>query len=303
MERLEKALRKALNTPEGAALSGPVRLPDQPGPPEASRARPTRSSPPQAPGAAAFWQSLSEVRPSLRALSRGLVVTAADEPDAGHFELLGAKLMHQVRAHGWRRIGIAAPRSGCGATTVALNLAFGLSQQTDLRILLVEADLRRPSMGRTLGLRPRAGLAELVDGRAEPNQALLRLRSNLATLLAPPPRGEPRELLSLPESLAAIERIESLLDPSVILIDLPPMLGEAGAVSFWEGLDGVLLVAAAGSTTIPEIEACRLRMGDRASLIGVVLNRCLDPDRIDGPGPASRRRGGWGVLSLLGASR
>lgn len=298
MERLEKALRKAFNTPDGDLLPLPPRLPARPDtPPEEAPATllvspgtpPARSA-----EAAALWHDIREVRPSFRALSSGLVVTAAEEPDAGHFELLGAKLLHQVRSQGWRRIGIAAPRAGCGATTVALNLAFGLAQQAELRILLVEADLRRPSMAATLGLGPTAGLSELAEGRAEPAQALLRLRSNLAALLAPGPLRNPAALLNAPEGDEAVERLETLLEPSVILLDLPPLLG-GDARTLLDGLDGVLVVAAAGSTTIPEIEACQRELTGRTALVGVVVNRCRDLGLTKGLGLAGQRRGGLGL--------
>lgn len=293
MERLEKALRKALNAPDGTPLPAPVRIPEQLSTAEEGKAAVTRTPTSGTTDPPGLWQSLREIRPSLRALSRGLVVTGAEEPDARHFELLGAKLLHQVRSQGWQRIGIAAPRPGCGATTVALNLAFGLAQQAELRLLLIEADAYRPSMGAAVGLAPGAGLAEVVAGRAEPAQALLRLRSNLAALLASRVRSEPGELLGDPATLDAIERIEALLDPSVTLIDLPPILDGSGAESFWEGLDGVLLVISAGSTTLPEIEACQRALRAGANLLGVVVNRCRSPDRTEGPGLAPRRRGRW----------
>lgn len=300
MERLEKALRKAFNTPKGAPLPLPPRAPSRRDAPAGETLAPEttpahRTAPVRSPETLAFWQSLREVRPSLRALSRGLVVTAAEEPDAGHFELLGAKLLHQLRGRGWRRIGIASPRPGCGATTVALNLAFGLAQQAELRVLLLEADLGAPSIGATLGLGPTAGLAALAEGQAEPSGALLRLRSNLAAAIAPrSPRAAER---SLPAAVAgdAIRRLESLLDPSVVLVDLPPLLGNARAADLVGLMDGVLLVAAAGASTIPEVEACRRGLSDRTTLLGVVLNRCPDLGATEGPLLAGQRRGWWGT--------
>jgi Mrp family chromosome partitioning ATPase len=243
--------------------------------------------------ATAFWQTLREVRPSLRTLARGLVVAATEDPDAGHFELLGAKLLHQLRSRGWRRIGIASVQPGCGATTVTLNLAFGLAQQAELRVLLIEADLARPSIGTVLGLGPAAGFADLVEGRAEPAQALLRLRSNLAAVVAPT-RAQ-AVLAALPALLAeeAVERLESLLEPNVTLIDLPPLLGGEAAALAGELVDGVLLVAAAGMTTIPEVEAAQRELLAEVALVGVVLNRCRDLGVTDGPFLVGQRRRWW----------
>ncbi len=305
MERLEKALRKALNTPDGELLPLPPRSSPRaeapveavPAPPRARQGTQTQGTPPgpRSPEAAAFWQGLQEVRPSLGALSRGLVVTTAEDPDAGHFELLGAKLLHRIRSQGWRRIGITAPSPGCGATTVALNLAFGLAQQAELRVLLVEADLARPSIAATLGLRPTAGLAELVGKKAEPARALLRLRTNLAAAIAPKPGRTTASLPSASSAGEAIERLEALLDPSVTLVDLPPLLGGAQAAQLAGLADGILLVAAAGTTTIPEVEACQRALSSQASLVGVVLNRCPNLGATQGPILAGQRRGWWGT--------
>ncbi len=302
MERIEKALRKALNTPDREPL--PPATPVRPDVPAAKAVEPRpaprdvpvpRRSPARSPATTAFWQTLREVRPSLRTLSRGLVVAAIEDPDAGHFELLGAKLLHQIRSRGWRRIGIASVQPGCGATTVTLNLAFGLAQQAELRVLLVEANLARPSIGAVLGLAPAAGLADLVEGRAEPAQALLRLRSNLAAVVAPTrPQAVP---VPLPALLAeeAIERLEALLEPDVILIDLPPLLGGEAAALAGKLVDGVLLVAAAGTTTIPQVEAAQRELLAEATLVGVVLNRCRDLDMTEGPLLAGQRRRSWGT--------
>ena len=267
MERIQTALDKA--RAERAA--------QDPQPRQATPAAPT-GAPIRAPAAPApveaSWAALRELRVDPGRLERAHVVSAVGGPESAVFDVMRTKLLHQVRAQGWRRIAVSSPGPACGKTTVALNLAFGLARQADLRVALVEADFRRPSIARLLDLHEPEGTAEVMSGAVEPAQAMRRYRGNLALLAAASAQRNPAELLQSPRTGEALDRIEALLDPTVTLFDLPPMMAGDDVMAFAGLMDGVLLVAAAGSTSVAQVDACERELATRTNVVGVVLNKC-----------------------------
>jgi Mrp family chromosome partitioning ATPase len=111
-----------------------------------------------------------------------------------------------------------------------------------------------------------------------------RHRGNLAVLPAVGSRRNPAELLHSPQAAQALDRIEALYDPTLMLFDLPPIMVGDDVMAIAGHLDGVLLVAAAGSTTIAQIDVCERELAARTNVVGVVLNKCryLDQDYGEG---------------------
>ena len=231
----------------------------------------------------AAWAALREFRvdPAAR---EGARRAAVGGPESAPFDVIRTKLLHQIR-----RPGLAADRdlladAGLRQDHLALNLAFGLARQVDLRVILVEADLRRPALGRILGIREAEGSAEVLGGIVEPGPVLRRHKGNLAMLVAAGPRRNPAELFHAPQTAEALNRIEALYDPTVMLFDLPPLMAGDDVMAIAGQLDGVLLVAAAGLTTIAQIDACERELATRTNVVGVVLNKCRYLDRDEGYG-------------------
>ena len=275
MERIQTALDKA--RAERLAAQGQARppAPSEAGP-ASSPGRGPGDAPEAAPAAvAAAWAALREIRADPVRLERAHVVSALGGPGSAPFDVMRTKLLHQARAQGWRRIAISSPGPSCGKTTVAL------ARQADLRVALVEADLRRPVIGRILGIRDPEGAAEVLGGAVGPEAALRRHRANLAVLAAAGPRRNPAELLQSPRAAEALDRIEALYDPTVTLFDLPPMMAGDDVMAFAGLMDGVILVAAAGATTMAQIDACERELATRTNVVGVVLNKCRYLDRDD----------------------
>lgn len=282
MERIQIALDKAraeriaAQEASGAAdVASPapgVRFPAE-GPPARAEAVPPAGPAPSAVEAA--WAALGEIRLDPRRMEKAHVVAAAGGPESAPFDVIRTKLLNQIRAQGWRRIGISSPTPACGKTTLALNLAFGLARQADLRVLLVEADLRRPAMGRLFGLRTaEGGTAEVLEGAIPAAWGLRRHRHNLGILAAAGPRRHPAELFQSPRAAEVLDGLEATYDPVVTLFDLPPMMAGDDVMAFAGHLDGMILVAAAGATTIAQIDSCERELATRTNVVGVVLNKC-----------------------------
>ena len=220
------------------------------------------------------WQDLSEVALDPKVLARNLVVTHQPGARAANFDVMRTNLLRTLRTNGWTRVAITSPTPGCGKSTVALNLAFSLARLTAKQVLLVELDLRHPSLVEMLGMSPDQNFIEsLGEGRLDYGQ-IRRVGPNLALALNSRSVASPAELLSAPRTADLIDEVEARLRPDVILFDMSPMLVSDDALAYLDQVDCALMVVAAEETTAAEIEKCGADLGKRTQVLGVVLNKC-----------------------------
>src|SRR5690606_38826004 len=100
-----------------------------------------------------LWSKLPlrKADPVLAARKR-LVTVGRSDPSHAAFDILRAKVLQVLRQNKWTSIAVTSPTPGCGKTVVGLNLAFSLEHQKDCRTLLVDLDLRRPQVAKTLDI-------------------------------------------------------------------------------------------------------------------------------------------------------
>ena len=254
-------------TPESAAGVAPES-------PRASKAEPTAQDQAKAAEIAANWLALPSFLPSASLMARGHIVTFTGGDEAVHFDVMRTRLLQLMRSNGWRRVAITSPGPACGKSTLALNLAFSLGRQPELRTLLLEMDLRRPSLARMLGLRDRHHSARVLEGLEPLAQNAVRHGENLAIATQSGAAKHPSELLHSPATAVSLATIEAGYDPALILCDLPPLFAGDDAMSVMGQMDAALIVAAAGSTTISQIDRCEREIAAQTNVIGVVLNKC-----------------------------
>jgi Mrp family chromosome partitioning ATPase len=282
MERIQSAIAKARAERATARHAGLSPVPEATLPPSAVLPMATADAPlsvAEVPAAdmaavAARWSALSGFAPGAAQMARNHIVTFAGGHEATHFDMLRTRLLQTMRAQGWHRVAITSPGPGCGKSTLALNLAFSLARQPDLQTILCEMDLRRPSLARMLGLREKHHISRVLEGREPFDRNAVRFGENLAIATQATPARNPAELLHGPALSTALDGIESDWVPQVILCDLPPLFAADDAHAVIGRMDGVLIVAAAGSTTIAEIDRAEREIAAQTSVIGVVLNKC-----------------------------
>jgi len=159
-----------------------------------------------------------------------------------------------------------------GKTTTSINLAIVLAQK-GTRVLLVDADLRRPSIHKILGMGPRIGLSNVLTGNATLEQAVVRsaILPNLYLLPAGTPPPNPAELLASSNMKDVIAQLREQYDH--ILIDTPPTLSVTDAVVTSTRADRVVLVIRSGQTTKQALRRARdLLLQVNTKLCGILLN-------------------------------
>jgi capsular exopolysaccharide synthesis family protein len=170
-------------------------------------------------------------------------------------------------------IAVSSPGAGDGKSITAVNLAGTLAQATDASVLLVEADLRRPSIGALLGFNDTAGLG-LVDAILDhkvtlADVVLARSPFNLNVVLAGQTPPSPYEVLKSPRLGAFLDEARRHYD--FIVLDTPPLapVQDCRVLARW--VDGILVVVSASQTPRALLDAA-LDALDPAKIIGLVFN-------------------------------
>ena len=159
-----------------------------------------------------------------------------------------------------------------GKTTVSANSALVLAQRGS-RVLLVDADLRRPAVGKLFGIRSRGGLSTLISGSDKVDDVVLPCPEvpTLWILPAGPIPPQPAELLGSSVMKDLIAHWRDSYDH--VIIDTPPCLSVTDAVLLSPEADRVILVARSGQTTKAGLRrACDVLQQVNARVMGVVLN-------------------------------
>ncbi len=267
MERIQSAIQKARearqNLPDPqrpVAVAGPV--PTQP------------AGATQASGIDKAWENMPEVDFNPKILSRARIVTDQAGEKSGSFDGMRTRLLHEMRKNNWRRVAITSPGSACGKSTLSLNLAFGLARQRDIRTMLIDLDMRRPSIEKLLNLGAEHAFASALAGESEPEDHMLCYKRKLAFATNRRPAHDPSELLQGKDAARVIDGLEARYDPDVMIFDTPPLLTCDDTSAFLDQIDCVLLVAAAEASTVEEMKKCEHEIGLKSNLLGIVLNKC-----------------------------
>jgi exopolysaccharide transport family protein len=169
-------------------------------------------------------------------------------------------------------IMVTSARPQEGKTTTSINTAIVLAQK-GVRVLLVDADLRRPSVHKTLGMGPRSGLSNVLTGSATLQQTVTTspILPNLFILPAGTPPPNPAELLASSNMRDLIAELREMYDH--IVIDTPPTLSVTDAVVLSPRADATILVIRSGQTTKQALRCARdILMQVNAHVAGVLLN-------------------------------
>ena len=185
------------------------------------------------------------------------------------FRRLAASLHHAQTADNTKVIMVTSAWAGDGKTLTALNLALVLSESYRRRVLLVDADLRRPSISNVARTSPGSGLSEGLKASAEHKLAVIRVTETLTLLPAGHPDPDPMSSLTSERMRRIIEEAASRFD--WVVLDSPPVGPVADANLLAAMTDAVLLVVRANQTQYAPVQKAIESLG-RERIFGVVLN-------------------------------
>lgn len=186
------------------------------------------------------------------------------------YQRLRASVLSITVPAGLHTIMVASSRHGEGATTVALGLSTALARERDTRVLLIEANLRSPSLRYLLPVDAPLGLSDYALGRAAPEAIVTRVDAwNLSVI---PAGSQPAATVGVEAMDALLTRLQAQFD--FMVMDVAPVNVYADASVLAPKVDGVILVVEADRTPVVEAEAAKRQLDKvGARILGVVLNR------------------------------
>lgn len=284
MSRIQEILKKAEReggvhrtrsfTPEGPAMGAP-----------SAAAAATVAMPAPAPMAMPAPRERARERDNaiVGDLDRRLVAAFAPQSLAAEqYRSLRTRIRNAESGRVLRSIIITSPNKGDGKSLTAANLALTMAQEFQQRVLLVDGDLRRPSVARLFGLADTPGLSEVLMGAADADETIVTLpHQHLSVLPAGAIPSHPAELLGSTAMRRLLDTLRTRFDR--ILIDMPPVAPLAD-VSIASGMtDGLLMIVRAGVTPKPAIERALTGL-DPSKILGLVLNDAGDGGNVYGYG-------------------
>jgi capsular exopolysaccharide synthesis family protein len=271
--------REAL--PAGAELSArPVPVAE----PEIRTQQPISPAPPLMATTESFdaetFAGAKVLSPTVAADSKLVCLTDQGGLAAEKFRVLGLKLRNLRERRKLRRIVVTGTAPEEGKSLVAANLALNQSRSKVLKTLLVDGDLRRPTVASRFGFdRGLPGLSECLRGERKLSDVVYKL-SNSGLYLLPAGRApeNPLDLMQSGRLPELLDRLGTFFD--WIVIDTPPVIPVADT-TFWMKLaDGVLVVIREGVSEKKVVERA-LDSFDRSALLGIVVNSCSSTDHKD----------------------
>jgi protein-tyrosine kinase len=171
-----------------------------------------------------------------------------------------------------KTLAVVAPRAGSGSSVVAANLAIAFAQLGE-RVLLIDANLRRPAQHNLFGIGPVEGLSALLAGRNKFRDSLRVVEpfGSLAVLCAGANPPNPHELLSAVGFAYLVETAPAAFD--IVIIDAPPLLEYSDGQVIAARAGGCVLVARRHESSLTDMEDAKLQLEPTgAAIVGVVLN-------------------------------
>ena len=201
---------------------------------------------------------------------RRIALLQPDSFVAEQFRTLRARIDSIAAERPMKIIAMTSALAGEGKTTASINLAIVMSMQVEESVVLVDCDLRKPKVHGSLGLQPEYGLAEVLSGDADVDQALIRVEEvGLTVLPVRKQPSNPSELLSTDRMKRLIEELAGRFDH--VILDTPATLALPDAKTLSALADGLVMVVRADSTPQSDVEAA-LEVLDRRRVLGLVLN-------------------------------
>lgn len=188
------------------------------------------------------------------------------------YKILCTQVLQRMRDNNWNALAVVSPGFHEGKTLTAVNLAVGLAREAGHTVLLVDADLRHPSVHEYLDMPAEPGLSEhLLDGT--PLEEILVNPGIDKFVVLPGGRAlnSSSELLGSQKMFTLVTELKRRYPSRIVIFDLPPVLTSADALAFGPHVDATIMVVEEGKTGSEDVlRAAELL--ESANLIGTVLN-------------------------------
>jgi protein-tyrosine kinase len=266
MEKLQAALERARESRKTEPTPRPARGPGD-------------GTPPRSLDVEGRWKQLQPIEIDNNILEKNHLVTQVPNQRATPFDILRTKVLLQMRQNGWKRLAITSPMPNSGKTTMACNLALSLGRQRDLRTMVLDFDLRDPSIHKFLNHTPKHCISDVLSNKVSFAEQAVRVEENVAFALASHAEKDPARVLLAEETTAAIDTIDQEYEPDVMIFDLPSLLVNDDTRAFLKNVDCALIILRASKTQYAQFDESEREISEQTNVLGVVLNAFKYPTK------------------------
>jgi Mrp family chromosome partitioning ATPase len=194
--------------------------------------------------------------------------------------MLRSQVLQRCRQRATRIVGIVGASEGEGKTLTAVSLSLAMAADSNQTVVLVDMDLKHPSVAAVLGIPPDSGLEAWFEERMAVEDLLRSVRGHDRLLLLPTYRqlAGSSELLAARRTHEMLQSLAGTGEGRIVVLDLPPVLLGDDFLALAPVVDSVLLVASQGRTHRDDLQ----RMADligHERIIGTVVNRSSEHER------------------------
>jgi len=217
-------------------------------------------------------ERLEWVQPDVDLLEQNRIVIDERSIASAAYKVLRTRVLQRMRRNGWKTLAVTGTCPNEGKTLTAINLSINLAWHLTTSVVLVDMDLRSPSVHRYLGIDTRYGLMDYLNGDVPLVRAGVRPGlERLGVIMNDRPVANASELLSAPEVIGLIDEVKRG-DDRIAIFDLPPVFAGDDVLAFAPFVDAVLIVLSQGTTKRNALVPLR-ELLQNVNVIGTVLNR------------------------------
>ena len=237
-----------------------------------SAASSTRSKPAGPEITGTFFAPIIELDPVVCAREHVLPPSAGGTRGAP-YKLLRTQVLQRLDQMGANTLAVLSPTGSHGNTLTAINLSIAIAAEFGRTALLVDLNLRNPSVHRRLGFEPTAGVEDCLRGTRPVESVIVRVADyeRLAVMPARQAVEHSSELLSSHRAASLMEELRNRYNNRIMIFDLPPVLQADDALAFSRLVQAGLLVVSDERTQRNDVRRCMSLLGD-LPLVGTVLN-------------------------------
>lgn len=210
-----------------------------------------------------------------QAMQERRIITGVEQNEfTDAYRILRTQVLQRLREKNWNSLAITSPGLNEGKTLTAINLAISLAMEVNYTVLLVDADLRHPSVHEYFGIEAPYGLSDYLTADKPLSELLVHPEGIPGFVILPggKPLTNSAEMLNSPKMARLVEELKTRYPSRIVLFDLPPLLTAADTLAFSPYVDAALLVIEEGKTQADEAKRA-VGLLDSTNVIGTVLNK------------------------------
>lgn len=205
---------------------------------------------------------------------RLVAITQPHSTYCEEYRSLRTHILHKSQKQKLQSIVVASINPSEGKSVTALNLSWMLAQTDGVKCLIIDSDLRMPSLSDYLGIETEKGLSDILAGNCSAEDAIVKLEpAGLYILPGGEARSDVAELISGGKFREILRKVRDMFD--YVIIDAPPLGIFTDAAVLINQADGAMLVIRAGKTRYSAVDRI-LETVPRERMLGVVLNQSED---------------------------